>query len=103
MSGISIKIDTRQTVADLKDLAAKQIPFATAGALNAMAKEIRADETQNIRSTFRNPRPFTFNSVAVRAANRTNLPAIVYVRDITAKYLDPYEFGGDHVLPGHAL
>ena len=39
----------------------------------------------------------------IKRATKGNPTAIVYVRDIAAKYLQPYETGGVHVLPGLAL
>ena len=39
----------------------------------------------------------------MRGARKDDLTAIVFVKPIAARYLLPYEEGGDHVLPGRAL
>ncbi len=50
-----------------------------------------------------NPTPFTVNSVGSQGARRDNLTARVFVRDIAASYLEPFEFGGSHKLNSQAL
>lgn len=103
MIGISVKSDFKKLTRSLSALVTKQVPFAKAQAINATAKRVQVAETENIRKTFTSPTPFTQNSVAVKRATKANPTAIVYVRDIAAKYMQPYEGGGVHVLPGRAL
>lgn len=106
MSGafdISVRANVKEITKSLSALAYKQVKFATAQALTALAKEVQADEIQNIASTFNKPKPFTQKSVGVRGARKDTLTATVFVRPIAAKYLDPYEGGGRHVLSGRAL
>ena len=97
-----IKIDVRSSVKDLQksldDLAKKQIPFATAKALTLTAKKVQAAETKAIISTFPTATPFTQKSVGVIPARKTSLTATVFVKDIAAAYLEPFEFGGPHFL-----
>ncbi|NWC92634.1 MULTISPECIES: hypothetical protein [unclassified Pseudomonas] len=97
---ISVRANVKELSKALSALAYKQIGFATAQALTALAKEVQADEIQNIASTFKKPRPFTQKSVGVQGARKDTLKASVFVRPIAAKYLEPYEDGGNHVLPG---
>jgi hypothetical protein len=106
MSGafdISVRANVKAITKSLSALAYKQVKFATAQALTALAKEVQADEIQNIASTFKKPKPFTQKSVGVQGARKDTLTATVFVRPIAAKYLDPYEGGGRHVLSGRAL
>ena len=100
---ISIRSNVKEITKTLSALAYKQVAFATAQALTALAREVQADEIQNIASTFSKPKPFTQKSVGVRGARKDTLTATVFVRPIAAKYLDPYEEGGRHVLSGRAL
>ncbi|MFS7246614.1 hypothetical protein AB6880_13045 [Rahnella inusitata] len=81
----------------------KQIPFATAQALTSVAREIAAAEKVAFQRKLENPTPFTVNSVGSVGARRDSLTAKVYVRDIAAGYLEPFEFGGAHKLNGQAL
>lgn len=100
---ISVRSNVKEITKKLSELAYKQLPFATATALTMLAKEVQADEKANIQRTFKHPKPFTVNSVGIKGATKTSLEARVFVKPIAAKYLEPYESGGVHVLPGRAL
>lgn len=96
-------------MAEIKELSAqlqslkKQIPFAMAQALTSVARQIAAAEKTAFQRKLDNPTPFTVNSVGSAGARRDNLSAKVFVRDIAAGYLEPFEFGGQHKLNGQAL
>jgi len=103
MSGafdISVRSNVKEISKSLSALAYKQITFAAAQALTALAKEVQADEIGNIATTFKKPRPFTQKSVGMQGARKDTLTATVFVKPVAAKYLEPYEVGGNHVLPG---
>ncbi|MCF3193466.1 hypothetical protein [Pseudomonas bubulae] len=100
---ISVHANVKEISRSLSRLAHSQINFATAQALTALAKEVQADEIRNIAATFRKPKPFTQKSVGIQGARKDTLQAKVFVRPIAAKYLEPYEKGGAHVLSGRAL
>ena len=100
---ISVHANVKEISRSLSRLAHSQISFATAQALTALAKEVQADEIRNIATTFRKPKPFTQKSVGIQGARKDTLQAKVFVRPIAAKYLEPYEKGGAHVLAGRAL
>ncbi|WP_250865657.1 hypothetical protein [Caballeronia sp. INSB1] len=97
---ISVQSDLDALTRKLNDFERKQLPFATALALTAVAKSVQAVEKGAIRQVFDRPTPFTVNSVGVKAARKNNLEAVVFVKDIAAAYLAPYEFGGTHKLIG---
>jgi len=82
---------------------AKQLPFAMATAANDLAFQVQRAEAAAMLSTFKHPRPFTARSVQVDKATKTAPTATVFVRPEVAKYLQPYETGGLHVLPGPML
>lgn len=96
-------------MADLKDLSnqlkslSKQIPFAAATALTSVARKIQAAEKKGLSRKLENPTPFTVNAVGSTAARRDTLTARVFVKDVAASYLEPFEFGGVHKLNGRAL
>ena len=81
----------------------KQIPFATAQALTITARKIQAAEKVALSRKLDNPTPFTVNAVGSAGARRDNLMAKVFVRDIAASYLGPFETGGDHKRNSQAL
>lgn len=96
-------------MAGIKELSAqlrslqKQIPFATAQALTSVARKIQAAEKKAFQRRLENPTPFTVNAVGSVGARRDNLTAKVFVKDIAADYLEPFEFGGEHKLNSQAL
>lgn len=100
---ISVRSNVKAVSKSLSAFAYKQMPFAAATALTMLAKEVHADEKANIQRTFKHPKPFTVNAVGVKGATKATLEARVFVRPIAAKYLEPYEKGGLHVLPGRSL
>jgi hypothetical protein len=103
MIAISVKTNVKDITKRLNFIARKQVPFATAQALTAMAKQVQAAEAANLVQKLKSPSPFTRNAVGMTAARKTNLQSQVFIKDKTAKYLNPFEAGGEHVLPGRAL
>ncbi|TDB43339.1 hypothetical protein [Photorhabdus luminescens] len=81
----------------------KQVPFATAQALTKVARQIEQAEKKAIERKLDNPTPFTVKSVGSVGARKNNLTAKVFVRDIAASYLTPFEIGGVHKLNSSAL
>lgn len=100
---ISVRANVKELQRSLSALAYRQLDFATAQALTAIAKQVQAAEISNIAHVFKQPKPFTKNSIGVIGARKDNLRATVFMRPIAAKYLAPYEQGGTHVLPGKVL
>ena len=80
-----------------------QIAFASALALTALAKLVRDGEQQNEKDVLDRPRPFTTSAIGSTSATKAGQSALIFVKDITARYLEPYEFGGSNVLNGKAL
>lgn len=72
----------------------KQIPFATSQALTSVARKIQAAQETALQRNLENPTPFTVSSLGSAGANKNNLKARAFVRDIAASYLEPFEFGG---------
>ena len=100
MINISVRFDVKALQRSLDNFARKQVPFATAQALNATAKKVQLAERENMTKVLDRPTPFTLNSVAVRRADKRGLTATIYVKDIAAAYLEPFEKGGTHKLVG---
>ncbi|WP_186129678.1 hypothetical protein [Burkholderia gladioli] len=103
MLTLSVKSDVRALARTLDALARKQLPFATAQALNATAEQVRDAERENMRKVLDKPTPFTLNSVAIKRASKSNPVALVYVKPIAVSYLLPYEIGGKNKLNSLAL
>ncbi|MBK5145987.1 hypothetical protein I2494_20165 [Budviciaceae bacterium BWR-B9] len=96
-------------MAELKDLSAqlqslkKQIKFATSQALTSTVRQIERAQKNALKQNLDNPTPFTISSVKSRGATKNNLVAKVFVMDIAADYLKPFEVGGIHKLNSQAL
>jgi hypothetical protein len=103
MFDINIRADVKGIERKLSDLAYRQMPFATAQALTSLAKLVQDQEKKALPSVFDRPKPFTENAIGVIPARKDNPQAIVYIKDITAAYLLPYEFGGTNKLNSKAL
>lgn len=104
---MDIKIDARSAVTrlsrDLDDFARKQVPYATALAINDIGAQVLKAEVDRIKEVFPTATPFTLKSVRLAKANKYNLTARVFVQDIAARYLAPYDGGGVHFLNSRAL
>jgi hypothetical protein len=97
---ISVRGDFQAAARSLTGLEKKQVPFATATALTSLAKIAQAAEKKALPHVFDRPTPFTVNSIGVKGARKSTLEATVFVKDIAAAYLAPFEFGGPHKLIG---
>lgn len=81
----------------------KQIPFATAQALTSTARKIENAQKVALQRNLENPTPFTAKSIKSRGARKSDLRAKVFVMNIAAEYLTPFEEGGIHKLNSSAL
>jgi hypothetical protein len=100
MAGVlDVKIDASAAVAAL-GAAQKQLPFALSVGLNDLARQVQGANNAAMQGIFAHPRPFTANSTWITRATKSNLVATAFIRPEVAKYLEPYEVGGVHVLPG---
>lgn len=81
----------------------KQIPFATAQALTSTARKIENAQKVALQRNLESPTPFTVKSIKSRGARKSDLRAKVFVMNIAAEYLTPFEAGGVHKLNGSAL
>jgi hypothetical protein len=95
---ISIRADIKKLSASLDDFAKRQIPFATAQALNGIAKRAVAAEQQAMQKQLDRPTSFTLKGVSYLPATKARLVATVYIKDIQTAYLTPEIVGGNQVL-----
>jgi hypothetical protein len=100
---ISVQSNLRQIQRQFGAFIDKQLPFATATALTALGKHVQADEKKQFSRVLDRPTPFTLNAVGVKAARKSDLRAVVYVKDKAAGYLAPYESGDVQKVNGRAV
>ena len=105
-AGLTIRVsaDIKRVTRGLDAAARKQIPFATARAVNDVAFDVMRAERANLVKVLAHPRPFTQRSVGVPSKAAKGKPtATVAVRPEVARYLAPYETGGQHHMPGRGI
>lgn len=93
MTNITIKTNLKQLAAQYGEFG-KQVRFGLAKSVTRIAKTVQQAQIEEIPKILDRPKPFTLNAIRVRAANKQNLTAIIFMMDKTAWYLEPYEFGG---------
>ncbi len=98
MIAINISADIKKLTKGLSDLAQKQIPYASAQAVNGLAKKVQALEKNVIKTVFPTATPFTINSVFKTSAVKSNPTATIGLKSIAAQYMKPFETGGPHNL-----
>ncbi|WP_321968850.1 hypothetical protein [Paraburkholderia tropica] len=100
---IRVTSNARDLARGMNDFIQRQVPFAIAQGINRTAQRVADVERQNLADTLSNPSPFTRNSVGVQRAKKGKPTAVVYMKDIAASYLEPFETGGVHKLNSRAL
>lgn len=100
---INIKAQLTKFEKNLSAVAYKQLPFATAQALTALGKKVVKAEQENEVSVLDRPKPFTEKAIGVIGASTKRQTATVFMKDTTAEYMEPYEFGGTNVLNSKAV
>lgn len=103
MFGISVKADTDRMAKALSAVATKQLPWATAAALNDTAQAVHQDTRRLMESVFDRPTPFTLGAFRVEYATKDKLSAAVLTKDIQGRYLPLQESGGVEMPTGSVL
>jgi hypothetical protein len=100
MIDLSIRAELKGLTKSLGAFAYRQLPFAQAQAVNALASRVQKGETENLKKQFPSLTPFTAKAVGVNRATKADPTAVVFVRPVAAQYLKPYENKGTHFLGG---
>jgi hypothetical protein len=100
MIDLSIRAELKGLTKSLGAFAYRQLPFAQAQAVNALASRVQKGETENLKKEFPSLTPFTAKAVGVNRATKADPTAVVFVRPVAAQYLKPYENKGTHFLGG---
>lgn len=91
---ISFDHNIEQVRRGLSDVARKQLPFATAKALNETAKDIKKNAEKGLRKNLKFPTPFTMRAYTIWWASKRKQRAAVFAKDKQAIYLKRQEEGG---------
>lgn len=96
---ITIRFDARQALRNLDAAAKKQIPFAVAQTVNALAFQVMDAENAAMKQVFEKPGRWTTTAVQVEQKARKDAAIAIVSTRPGREYLTPYETGGVHVLP----
>lgn len=96
---MTVKVDSKATLAWFDTVQHRQIPFATSVALNKTARLAQADIKAEMQRVLDRPKPYTLGGTFVQNSNKQNLTAIVGLKDkasrgrAAATYLAPLVAG----------
>lgn len=95
---ISVASDVNRFRGALDRLGQRELPFASALALNSTARQAQRMVTRELPAIFsakgRPPTPFTMRAIGTTTARKTNLRAEIFVKRMQARYLMIEETGG---------
>ena len=97
---ITVSVDGAAEVQRMLLRAGDQLPFALALALTRTVEQVKLEERQEMRRVFRNPIPYTLNSLYIKPATKSRLEARCWVKNDAGKgtpatkYLLPEVYGG---------
>jgi hypothetical protein len=91
---LTMSVDTRAIERRLNSLAAKQVPFAAAQAINDVAGLIRDAEPRGLERDLDRPAPFTKRGLFISRASKRKLTAVVGFKRIQSEYLSTQADGG---------
>ena len=69
----------------LSKTAKRQVPFAIASTLSALAFQAMEEEKKQAKKYLDRPAPFTISGIKYKAANKKNLMALVFIKEATTK------------------
>ena len=90
---IDVKTNIKEVTKDLSRTQKKQIPFATANAINATLFQLRKEMGKQTKKKLDNPTPFTQRGFMVEKASKLKLFGLLYLKDEVADYLK-YQIDG---------
>lgn len=92
----NVSLDINPLIKSLDALKLVQVPFATSLALNAIAKDVRDAEKEEMKKVFDNPVPFTLNSVKIpKYSTKKDLEVRIQISEDGPKGNAP----ADYLLP----
>lgn len=103
MLQFDVKSNIDQVARQLDSRFSRQVPFATARALTATAKEVQRAITDELPRIFDRPTPFTQRGIGMTMATKASLTSRVFIKDIQREYLQLQVRGGVRTPKKRAL
>tara|TARA_R100001163_G_scaffold37394_1_gene28610 strand:- start:45 stop:632 length:588 start_codon:yes stop_codon:yes gene_type:complete len=91
---VSVKSNIKEITKWTTNAQKKQIPFATANAINQTLFQTRKVMMKQTEQKLNNPTPFTVKSFLVDKAKKTKLSGMLFIREAAEKYLKFQILGG---------
>jgi hypothetical protein len=98
MIDLSLRLEFKGLAKSLSAFEYRQLPFAQAQAVNALGARVQKAEGENLKKQFPTLTPFTAKAVGLKRATKADPTAVVFVKPVAAKYLEPFENRGTHFL-----
>ena len=90
----SVKADVKKATRYLTNVQKRQVPFATANAINNTLFDMRGNLVKRLIKDIDRPTPFTQKGFTVNKAKKTKLRGEVFIQPNRMKYLQYAIFGG---------
>lgn len=96
----SIVFDVDKMTERLDEIKKVQIPFASSLTINTLLKDMKKNYQDEMKSVFRNPVPFTLNSLFTKMSDKYNFEGVIGFKEFApkgnpaSKYLLPQIQGG---------
>jgi len=87
----SVHSTIMEVLPKLEQFSARQAPFIIAKALTATAKQVQAGLTDDVKRSFKNPTPWTVNSIYITPATKQNLTAQIGIKNQIVAGLAPIQ------------
>ena len=97
---IDIKTNIKEVTKDLSKTQKKQIPFATANAINTTLFQLRKEMGKQTTKHLHNPTKATQGGFMVQKAKKNSLFGLLFLKDFVEDYLR-FQIDGGVRSPGH--
>ena len=97
---IDVKTNIKEVTRGLSRTQKKQIPFATANAINTTLFQLRKEMGKQTVKKLNNPTPATQKGFMVQKANKNNLFGLLFLKEFVEDYLR-FQIDGGVRSPGH--
>ena len=82
---LNITTNIKSIQLGLSKTAKRQVPFAIASTLSALAFQSMEEEKKQAKKYLDRPAPFTISGIKYKAANKKNLMSLVFIKEATTK------------------
>lgn len=78
---LTVRVDLKETMAQMDDLQREQVPYAASLALTGVAGHAQVSTVEQIRAKLHMPTRYTLDALFIKPAKKDKLESMVYVKD----------------------